>query len=71
MRKRVWLGTLAVGFALSMRSLHALPEFWLPEDLYAAPGLECNVYYGEVFFSGTPPLGLAGTAPLLSDGFLK
>lgn len=54
MRKRVWLGTLAVGFALSMRSLHALPEFWLPEDLYAAPGLECNVYYGEVFFSVTP-----------------
>lgn len=44
---------LAVVVALAMPAC-AMPEFWLPEHIYAAPGLECNVYFGETFFSVTP-----------------
>ncbi|MCQ2389919.1 MAG: hypothetical protein MJ240_00735 [Kiritimatiellae bacterium] len=33
---------------------YAQPEFVVPETLYAAPGLECNVYFKNVFTSVVP-----------------
>ena len=32
----------------------ARPSFLIPERLYAAPGLECNIYYKDVFDSVVP-----------------
>jgi len=49
-RRWVWtsLATLAV------QGVFAKPAFYLPERLYAAPGLELNVYFKEVFDSVVP-----------------
>ena len=32
----------------------ARPSFFIPERVYAAPGLECNIYYKDVFDSVVP-----------------
>ena len=42
------------GAALAAGAAFAAPAFHLPERLYAAPGLELNVYYGNVFDSVVP-----------------
>lgn len=31
--------------------LHAAPRFFVPETLYAAPGVECNVFFARIFES--------------------
>ena len=43
------LATCAVAATAAAR-----PEFVLPETIYAAPGVECNIYYANVFDSCTP-----------------
>lgn len=45
---------VAVVFALAVASAVAKPSFYLPERLYAAPGLELNVYFTDVFDSVVP-----------------
>lgn len=40
--------------ALAVSSGFAKPAFYLPERIYAAPGLELNVYFKEVFDSVVP-----------------
>ena len=49
---------LAVAVCLILAVLHstasAAPSFFVPERLYAAPGLECNIYYKDVFDSVVP-----------------
>jgi lysophospholipase L1-like esterase len=55
------------GFAASVKALAAValaaglaqgvwakPEFVLPKTLYAAPGIECNIYFGEIFDAVRP-----------------
>ena len=37
-----------------MLEVVSAPVIRLPKELYAAPGLECNVYFGNVLFSVTP-----------------
>ena len=39
---------------LTALSASAKPTFFLPEHLYAAPGVECNVYFSNIFESFTP-----------------
>lgn len=46
--------TLAALAALTAATASAKPSFYLPERLYAAPGLELNVYYTDVFDSVVP-----------------
>ncbi len=38
----------------SALAAHAKPSFFLPERIYAAPGIECNVYFSNIFESFTP-----------------
>lgn len=45
----VALSALAAGFTAS-----AKPSFYLPERIFAAPGIELNVYYKDVFDSVVP-----------------
>ena len=46
---------LAVGALLLIAGgAGAAPSFTLPKRIYAAPGLECNVYYSSVFDSSVP-----------------
>lgn len=45
----VALSALAAGFTAS-----AKPSFYLPERIFAAPGIELNVYFKEVFDSVVP-----------------
>ena len=40
--------------ALGTLNLEARPAFFLPSRIYAAPGLECNVYYKNIFDSVVP-----------------
>ena len=49
-RKKLMLAA-AVASALAV---HAKPSFFLPERIYAAPGIECNVYFSNIFESFTP-----------------
>lgn len=44
----------AVAACALAAAAQARPEFVLPETIYAAPGVECNVYYANVFDSCTP-----------------
>lgn len=47
--------TLAVGCALlGMTALAGRPTFHLPGRIYAAPGLECNIYYKNIIDSVVP-----------------
>ena len=48
-RQMAMLGVLAVVLAAG-----AKPSFFLPERIFAAPGLELNVYYKNVFDSVVP-----------------
>ena len=48
-RQMAMLGALAVVLAAG-----AKPSFFLPERIFAAPGLELNVYYKNVFDSVVP-----------------
>ena len=50
-KKTLILGAAVFGLVASAQ---AKPEFVLPEVIYAAPGIECNIYYANVFDSCTP-----------------
>ena len=45
---------VALGTMLAIRVVSAKPAFYLPERIYAAPGLELNVYFTEIFDSVVP-----------------
>ena len=45
---------ISVLSALTTLTVSAKPTFFLPEHLYAAPGVECNVYFSNIFESFTP-----------------
>lgn len=47
------LATIALAAGM-VPAAWAKPEFVLPETLYAAPGVECNIYFGEVFDAVKP-----------------
>ena len=53
MKKTMQAAALAA-FALEALSAVGRPAFFIPERLYAAPGLECNIYYKDVFDSVVP-----------------
>jgi len=45
---------LAIAAVSTSATLHAKPSFYIPERLYAAPGLECCIYYKNIFDSVVP-----------------
>ena len=45
---------LLAAAAVAACHLEAKPSFFLPETIYAAPGVECNVYFTDIFDSFTP-----------------
>lgn len=47
------LRTVIVSSAVACGVL-AKPEFYLPDVVYATPGLECNIYYKNIFTSVVP-----------------
>ena len=49
--KRILAASTVVSLAIA---LHGKPSFYIPESIYAAPGLELNVYFGNVFDSVVP-----------------
>ena len=53
MKMHVFFTVVGV-FSLAVYAAHTGPSFFLPERLYAAPGLECNIYYKDVFDSVVP-----------------
>ena len=45
---------LLAAAAVAACHLEAKPSFFLPETIYAAPGVECNVYFSNILESFTP-----------------
>ena len=45
---------MLIAATAAMLTAHAKPSFFLPERIYAAPGIECNVYFSNIFESFTP-----------------
>ena len=51
---KIKTGAVAIVLMAGVFETQAKPAFFLPERLYAAPGLEVNVYYKDVFDSVVP-----------------
>ena len=52
--ERKLLTVVALTVAVSAYEGAAKPAFLIPDRLYAAPGLECNIYYKDIFDSVVP-----------------
>ena len=48
------LTVVALAVATQAYEGTAKPAFLIPDRLYAAPGLECNIYYKDIFDSVVP-----------------
>ena len=48
------VSALALAASLVLAEASARPAFVLPDTLYAAPGIECNVYFAQVFDAVKP-----------------
>lgn len=52
--KQPFAAVILLGLSVCCMGLMARPAFFLPETLYAFPGLECNVYYKNIIDSVVP-----------------